>query len=143
MVTLEDIDKTLSYQMFGKRLRDLTPEEKREYNRLRKSASRNAHPEKWQQELDYGKQYREENREKFLECIKNSRAKNSQKYYAYQKIYRDNKRGCEPYHNKLTFQIIGKKIKDMTPEELKAYNHQRYLLKKQKKENENEKIRNS
>ena len=143
MGKLENAEKTLAFQMFGKRLKDLTAEERKEYLRRKKAESRANNPHRHEQELEYAKQYRENNREKLRLDSARRRKTHPEDCRKHQKTYRDRLRGCLPYENKLTYQLAGKHIKDMTPEEQKAYNHQRYLLRKQKKENENEKIRNS
>ena len=65
------VESSMAFQMNGKRLCDFTPEEKREYNRIRKQASREKEQIR-QNEKEYRIKHWEETKRKKNECLNES-----------------------------------------------------------------------
>ncbi len=103
--------------LFGRRFAELTPDEKRRYNRIKKNISRQKDPHRHEKDREYylknkdriserGKAYRERNKGKITYV---SQAKPN------------------PFEKCLPMKLFGKHIPEMTPEEKKIYNKVRCL----------------
>lgn len=110
-------NKSFCREKYGKKYRDLTLEEQREYNKIRKQLERETHPERLGTSRQYGKTYYSLHRETILNRGKEYCKANKDKLLEYKKRYRDQKRGCPAGHNSKIFKKYGKRFKDMTIEE--------------------------
>lgn len=115
---------------FGKRFRDFSKAEKREYLRLKKQQSRRNNPEIIERE----KLYYEKNKKHISELQKQYREKNKEALQMYQKKY---KTKPDAWHNTLAYKEFGKMHKDLTPEEEKLYNHIKYKRRIERKQTVN------
>ena len=119
---------TFCWKYFHKRHRDLTPEEKKKFLRIRKNISRqNRTEEQKQKEIEYVKNYNIKNKEKIRERQKR-----------YNELHPN--RVDIPYKNSVSYKYFGKRRKDLNKEEMKIYIN---LIKKgyYKTEEEKEKIK--
>lgn len=134
---MENKENKISFceKMFGKRFRDLTQEEKKEFLRVQKRLSRtgvttrksrdwsNLSPE---EAKDAIKQYhRDYCREYYRTHIAQRRATN--------KKYRDVHRGAQPFSWTLSMKLFGKQRAELTEEERKFYNNTRAKILREKK----------
>lgn len=105
------------FERFGKKYRELTPEEKTEYNRLRKRVSRENNPEK-------DRIYYLHNKEKYVLATKKWKEKHPERHkelvkkcsmLRWERVYKE--RGYGAFEGSKIFRTYGKRFKDMTIEE--------------------------
>ena len=116
--------------VFGKSYSELTPEEKKEYNRLMKRRSRNLDP----YNNEKARRYYEDNKEVLTKKREEWRKNNPEKVEAYKIAHRRKK--AEPFKNALSRQMFGCAVTEMTPEQRKLYNTTRCLRYKKRKKDE-------
>ena len=123
--------QSFCFKYFGKRCKELTEEEKKEFNRLQKSISRKNNPKQ-------DKIYYENNKEKCLALCKKWKEENKDKVKELRdkysiirktKIYEE--RGYGPYEGTKSFKYFGKRFKDLTRKELNLKQRLYYLKKKE------------
>ena len=131
---------SISYKMFGKHVKELSPEELLEYNRIMKAKNRAEHPERREKEKEYRKNYRQANPEKIKELAKKYRENNREKIRLYGARYRA-KKGIKPFSLCVTRQMAGVSYNKMTPEQKTEYNHLRYLRIVEKRKEKEELLR--
>lgn len=127
-------NKSFCREKYGKKYRELTPEERKEYNQIRKQLERENHPERLENGRCYGREYYYTHREEINKRTKEYYKNNKEKITEYHKIYRNKLRGYAAGENSKIFLKYGKRFKDMTIEEKKQvkrdYATQHYLKKK-------------
>ena len=124
--------------VFGKSYSELTPEEKKEYNRLMKRRSRNLDP----YNNEKARRYYHDNKEVLLKKREEWKKNNPEKAEAYRIAH--SRKKAEPFKNALSRQMFGCAVTEMTPEQRKLYNTTRCLrYQKSQRQKKLEKTENS
>lgn len=116
--------------IFGKKFKELTLEERREFYRLMKRRSRNLDPNA----REKARLYYENNKDRLKKQRQEWREKNPEKVK--QNDIKHSKKKEEPFAHALSRQMFGCKVTEMTPEQRKIYNTTRCLRYQKRKRDE-------
>ena len=116
--------------VFGKRWRELSSEEKKEYYKLMKRRSRNLDPNV----REKARAYYQVNKETILAKRNEWNKNNPEKVEEYKKNHSQKKEF--PYEKSLSRQMFGCAVTEMTPEQRKIYNTTRCLRYQKRKRDE-------